>query len=206
MTVVTEFEGIFEAEEFIRGVPKQSKRALRLAINTVVARAGMKMITSKMYNQIGFPTGYLKGDRIGVTRYATENSLEAVITARKRATSLARFAASGTPIGSRSGTGVRVTVHNGKSKTFKNAWLVRLRKGKSLTEDNFNVGLAVRVKQGDSIVGKHSAHQAWLNPQHTVALLYGPSVDQVFSNILHEVGQPILDLVGDEYFRQLGRL
>lgn len=206
MTITTEFEGLFGTIELVRNLPKQNAKALRLAINTVTARAGMKMITGKMYNEVGFPTGYLKGDRIGVTQYANESNLEAVITARKRATSLARFAASGTPIGSKARTGVRVMVKNGHGVTLKNAWLVRLRKGKSLTEDNFNVGLAVRVKQGDSIMSKHSAHQAWLNPQHTVALLYGPSVDQVFSNILDEVGPPILDLVADEYFRQLGRL
>ena len=208
MTIITEFEGLGDLELYFRTLPELSKKAMRLAINTTVARGGLKYLTEEMYSQVAFPAGYLKGDRIGVTKYATENNLEAVITGRKRATSLARFAAPGTPLGSRRGGGVTVTVRRGKTKTFTTGWLVRLRRGKSLTEDSYNVGLAVRVKQGDSIIGKHSAHQAWLNPQHTVALLYGPSVDQVFSGVIndHRSAQHVMSLVESEYLRQLNRL
>lgn len=208
MTIITEFEGLGDLELYFRSLPDLSKRAMRLAINTTVGRAGLKYLTEEMYSQVAFPAGYLKGDRLGVTRYATENNLEAVITGRKRATSLARFAAPGTPLGSRRGGGVTVTVRRGKTKTFTTGWLVRLRRGKSLTEDNYNVGLAVRVKQGDSIIGKHSAHQAWLNPQHTVALLYGPSVDQVFAGVIgnHRSAQHVLDMVAKEFIRQFDRL
>lgn len=209
MTVTTEFEGIFDAEIYFRTAPDRTKRAMRLAINQVTQRKALPLITRQMYQQIGFPKGYLSGDRLAITRYATENNLEAVITGRKRATSLARFASPGTPIGSRANTGVSVTVKTGSGSTMlKRAWLVRLRKGTSLTEDNFNVGLAVRVNKGDSIIGKHSAHQAWLNPQHTVALLYGPSVDQVFSGVIGEqtTSDQVLAALAEEFFRQFTRL
>lgn len=208
MTVTTEFEGVSDVELYFRTAPARTKKAMRLAINQVVARKALPLITKQMYSEIGFPKGYLSGDRLAITRYATENNLEAVITGRKRATSLARFASAGTPLGSRSNAGVRVQVRNGKSTTLRNAWLVRLRKGKSLTEDNFNVGLAVRVKAGDSIIGKHSKHQAWLNPQHTVALLYGPSVDQVFSGVIAEpqTADQVLSALAEEFFRQYTRL
>ena len=97
-------------------------------------------------------------------------------------------------------------VKNGQSAYLRSAWLVRLRKGASLTEDNYNVGLAVRVKPGDTIAGKHSKHTAWLNPEHTVALLYGPSVDQVFRDVADDNGPKLLNLVANEFFRNFERL
>lgn len=206
MTIVSEFVGLRDIEDYFRNVPEVTTKAARLAINTVINRGGLKLIQDTMMNQVAFPNGYLKGDRLRVSKLATEKNLEGAIIARKRATSLARFAAAGTQIGSKGNSGVRVMVRNGKSVQLRNAWLVRLRKGKSLTEDQYNVGLAMRVKPGDSIAGKHSVHQAWLNPQHTVALLYGPSVDQVFSDVAEDVGPQILDMVASEFFRQFERL
>lgn len=208
MTIDTELIGLEDAQEFFRSTPALFKRAARLAINQVVSRSGMKLLANEMYDQIAFPRNYLKGDRLRVSQYAKESNLEAVIIARKRATSLARFAAPGTPLGTTPGmaSSVKVSVKNGHSTRLRNAWLIRLRKGKSLTEDQYNVGLAIRVREGDSITGKFSGHQAWLNQEHTVALLYGPSVDQVFRDVADHSGARILDMVGDEFFRQYERL
>ena len=209
MTVVTEIEGILGAELFFRTMPQRSNKAMALALNQTMTRKGMRSITDEMYGEVNFPTGYLKGDRIGITKYARDTDLEVIVRGRKRATSLARFAAPGTPLGTASKAGVRVKVKTaGGGSLIRKAWLVRLRKGASITEDNYNIGLAVYVKAGDSIIGKHSAHQAWLNPQHTVALLYGPSVDQVFKGVINEgkVSGQILTALGEEYFRQFDRL
>lgn len=205
MTVVTELEGLKDIEEYLKTFPARTRKASRLAINMVVAREGLKSIRNEMMNEVAFPNGYLKGDRLGVTQYATESNLTGVITARKRATSLARFAAPGTAIGSLARSGVSVQVKRGSRTTLKGAWLVRLNKGASLTEDQYNVGLAVRVRPGDTIRGKHSAHTSWLVPGQ-VALLYGPSVNQVFRDVAETQSKEILDLLGDEFFRQFNRL
>ena len=205
MTVVSEFDALGDAEDYFKRMPGRSKKAARLAINQTISRAGMKLVQDEMYEQVAFPKGYLKGDRLNVAKYATESNLVGIIRGRKRATSLARFASPGTPLGSKANAGVRVMVRSGKSTFLKNAWLVRLKKGASLTEDQFNVGLAVRIEPGQSLVGKLSAHQSWLIPG-SVALLYGPSVDQVFSDVAEESGPEILNLTADEFFRQFERL
>lgn len=208
MTVITELEGLTDIESYFKAAPAVTRRAARLSINKVLASTGLKMLRDEMYDQVNFPNGYLNGDRLRVSKRATENNLEGSIIARKRATSLARFVAPGTPIGSTPSkpTTIKVMVKNGKSAYLRSAWLVRLRKGASLTEDNYNVGLAVRVKAGDSIAGKFSKHTAWLNPEHTVALLYGPSVDQVFRDVAEDDGPKLLTMVADEFFRNFTRL
>jgi hypothetical protein len=205
MSILTEIDGLDEAESYFKAVPAQAKKAASLAINEVIARQGLKLVRDEMYSQVNFPKGYLKGDRLSPVRFATASNLEGVIRARKRATSLARFAGAGTPIGSGGKTGVTVSVRNGKSTFLRQAWLVRLKRGASLSEDQYNIGLAVRVKQGDRINNKFSKHKSWLVPGR-VALLYGPSVDQVFKDVAEDNGQQILGILSTEFFRQLERL
>lgn len=204
-SVFTTIEGLRDAEIYFRTFPEKAAQAAQLAINDTLRRAGMKLIQQEMYSQVNFPKGYLQGDRLQVSQFATQRNLEGAILARKRATSLARFVAPGTPIGSKAQTGLTVRVGSGGGTRLRAAWLVRLKAGKSLTEDKYNVGLAVRVKPGDRIGSKHSEHKSWLIPGR-VALLYGPSVDQVFRSVSEDVAQPILDLVSEEFFRQLNRL
>lgn len=204
-TITSSFEGLDEMREYITAFPNRTRRAARLAINTTINRKGMKLVQDAMYDDIAFPKNYLKGDRLFVNQLATEGNLVGSILGRKRATSLARFAAPGTPIGSQARAGVRVMVSRGASVRLANAWLVRLRRGASLSEDNFNVGLAVRVQPGETVYGKKSSHSSWLVPGQ-VALLYGPSVNQVFKDVAEENGQQVLDLVSDEFFRQFERL
>ncbi|QFG04459.1 hypothetical protein JT326_gp56 [Aeromonas phage vB_AhyS-A18P4] len=175
--------------------------AMRMAINDVASRGGMAMIRQEMTEQIAFPKGYLSGDRIGVTKRATNANLEAVITGRQRATSLARFS-SATGVNQRGGVSVRVS--KGRTTYIRQAWLVRLKKGASLDQDNYNIGLAIRVNPGEK-VNKRTLHQSWL-VKDQVALLYGPSVDQVFSEVSGNVADPIGDMVIDEFYRQFARL
>jgi hypothetical protein len=82
---------------------------------------------------------------------------------------------------------------------------VRLRKGASLTQDNYNVGLAVRLKPGERLSNKTAAHKSWLIPD-SVALLYGPSVDQIFRDVAGDISEPVAALVADQFFRQFARL
>lgn len=192
----------------IGAIGETSNRAASMAINKVANRQGMRMIQDDIMDQIAFPRDYLTGDRLKVTQLATPENPVAVIRGRKRATSLARFV-HGAVIG-RSPVGVEVKRGNGT--TLRKAWLVRLNKGTSLSEDSYNVGLAVRLKAGDTINNKNYSHRSWfIRPENDprgggVALLYGPSVDQIFRDVADKVAEPILRLVAAEYWRNMERL
>lgn len=195
--ILTELAQTFER------YPDQSAQAIRMAINDVARGKGMKLIRTSMIAEIAFPPSYLNGDRLQITQRATNSNPQAVITARKRATSLARFA-SGTP-STTAKQGVTVRVKKGKTVHLKNGWLVRLKAGASMSDDNYNIGLAVRLKPGEKLANKTTTHTSWLI-KGSVALLYGPSVNQVFSTVAEDVSDPIGDMVAAEYLRQMARL
>jgi len=186
--------------------PEMTARSARLAINSVAKGKGMSAIKSEMLSEVAFPSGYLNADRLRITRLASDGRLEAVITGRHRATSLARFA-TGNPVpNSKRPGGVTVRVKAGRTTVIRNAWVVRLKKGASLSDDNFNLGLAVRLKPGETTLGnKRTTHQSWL-VHGKVALLYGPSVDQVFSDVSAKVSPALGGMVAAEFFRQFARL
>lgn len=189
-------DSILDVADFVRRLPDITDKAATMAINTVATRGGLKMARTSILNEIAFPKDYLSGDRLAVTQKATAANQEAVITARQRPTSLARFADSGTTLGSRARIGVRVHIKKGKTITLKQSWLVRLNNG--------NIGLAVRVRPGEEIANKHGATR-WLVPDK-VALLYGPSVDQVFRSVSERISSPVAKLLDEEFHRQFQRL
>lgn len=208
MTVGVEINALSDAIRLFERIPEVTGKAASIAINQTLSRGGLNLARRTILDQVAFPRDYLSGDRFGISQYATPNNLEGAIVGRKRATSLARFAQGGV-VGRQAG-GVKVTVRNGQGTQLRNAWLVRLKAGASLAEDAYNIGLAVRVKPGDSIVGKKSVHKSWLvKPDATrggVALLYGPSVDQVFRDVADDIAEPVGEMVSDEFFRQINRL
>lgn len=205
MTVSIVTAGSNELQRYLETMPELTARAMRLAINGVTKGKGMTAIKRQMLDEIAFPSGYLNADRLKVTKLASDKNLESVITGRKRATSLARFV-TGNPIpGSRRSDGISVRVQKGRTTYLKNAFLVRLKRGASLSEDNYNVGLAVRLKPGERLANKRTGHKAWLVP-NKVALLYGPSVDQVFAGVIEELRPQIGDDVAAEFHRQFARL
>lgn len=195
-------KGLQDLEKFFQRAPEAATMAARMAINDTATRQGMTLIRKEMMEDVAFPRGYLAGDRLKVVKRATNASLEAVILGRKRATSLARFATG--PMVFNGKGGVPVRVKNGRTTYMKNAFLVRLRKGASLDEDNYNVGLALVLRPGER-VNKRTAHTSWL-AEGRVALLYGPSVDQVFGGVADQAAEPIGDMVSTEFFRQFARL
>ncbi len=198
--------GSNELKEYLEQVPEIANNSIRMAINSVAAGKGMTLIKKSMTDEIAFPSGYLNADRLKLTKRATQTNLEAVITGRKRATSLARFVTGGAMVtNSKRPGGVQVRVKKGKTTYLKNAFLVRLNKGASLTEDQYNVGLAVRLSAGESLSNKRSQHKSWLVPGR-VALLYGPSVDQVFAEVSGTVAPKIGDMVAAEFHRNFARL
>ena len=197
-------EGLVDFGEFIRTAPEVATRAASMAINDVATRSGLRAIKDKMTDEIDFPSGYLSGDRLKVTQRATPENLLAVITGRKRSTSLARFS-SGTAVPNSKAAGVNVRVQQGRTTFLKKAFLVRLKKGASLTEDNYNIGLAIRVGPGETVLNKKTVHKSWLVPGK-VALLYGPSVDQIFASVADDLAPELAEMTANEFFRQFARL
>lgn len=198
--------GSAELKNYLETVPKIAQDAIRMAINTVASGKGMTRIKRAMTDEIAFPTGYLNSDRLRLKKRATGTNLEAVIVGRKRATSLARFVTGGAMLANSKTTGgVQVRVKKGKTTYLKNAFLVRLKSGASMSEDNYNIGLAVRLKPGETLGNKRTQHQAWLVPGK-VALLYAPSVDQVFATVAEKQSNKIADDVAAEFHRNFARL
>lgn len=192
-----------QIDSYFKTFPDTAKVAIRIAINDTVKRKGMAVIRNNMMDQINFKKDYLTGDRLGIQKLATNDNPEAIIRARDRATSLARFA-SGSVASTQRG-GVSVRVKKGRTTYIKRGWLVRLRAGASLSDDHYNLGLAIRLGPGEKLTNKKTTHKSWL-VKGSVALLYGPSVAQVFDDVRTEVTQPIASLVEAEFLRQLARL
>lgn len=193
-------------DELIRDMgnrPAVARKAARMAINDTTRKKAMPTFRKAIQAEVNFPANYLNKDRFAQTRTASDNDLTAAITARFRPTSLARFA-SGAQEGARR-TGVRVRVSKtGGAVRLNRAFFVRLRRGGD-TQDGFNVGLAIRLKKGESLRGrKKGGSSVQLAPD--LYLLYGPSVDQVFRDVSVEKTPEVADQLEREFIRQWVRL
>lgn len=197
--------GLAQMERYLSLAPKIARTAARLAINDTATRKGINALRLTMEEQIAFPNGYLTDPRrLGVTQRATDSNLEAIITARGRPTSLARFASSAAIIGARrAGSTLTVRVNPSRRRALSRAFLIRLRAGQGpVTDGSFNLGLAVRLKPGEVISNK----VRMVPFGGGLYLLYGPSVDQVFRSVAADRAGDIADLVTDEFLRQFVRL
>lgn len=165
-------EGIASLKEF-DGTKQTIRLAAARAINKI-ARDGRVEIADDIRDQINFPASYVAPGqkRLYVSRQATANDLEGRITARGRVTSLARFV-QGSP---RPGAGVQLEVKPGRTKFKKRMFLIKLPQGKGNVDTKFNMGLAIRLRPGESLENKRQARRM----AKGLYLLYGPSVDQVF--------------------------
>lgn len=165
-------EGISDLQQFDR-----TKLAVRLAASRAInkiTRNGRVEIARSIRDQVNLPASYVAPGqkRLYVSQQATTENLEGKITARGRATSLARFV-HGNP---RRGEGVRVEVAPGRSRYMKRAFVIRLPAGKGDVDTKFNMGLAIRLRPGEKLQNKLQARRM----EKGLYLLYGPSVDQVF--------------------------
>jgi hypothetical protein len=168
-----------------------------------------------MLEQVAFPAGYLSGtDGVGQKRFrlkyrATQDRLEAGIVGQFTPTPLARFtSARASFVTSRArgrrrrraqaGRGVTVMVQPGRSVTLKRAFLLSLRSG--------NIGLGIRLRPGERLEHTVGAKLITSGPLAGVALLYGPSVDQVFRTVAVDISQPLLVHLENEFLRQIQRL
>ena len=204
MSVLVEFEALNGLVDYVEAFPDTAREAARIALNDVAEGEGLAVYRKAIDEQVDFGAGYLTTDRLGVTSKARDSNLAVTITGRQRATSLARFAR-GQSVQSTRKKGVRVRVKAGGGEQFmQNAWLVRLRKGSSSDRDNFNIGLAIRLKPGERLRNKREVRSVQLD--QNVYLLYGPSVDQVFRDVAITDTPVVLEKVGNEFFRQFFRL
>lgn len=192
---VVAVEGLSETIASIDEMPASVLRFARMAINTTVKRS-RTLASRRIRDQVSFSATYLAdgNGRLSITKSATDNDLEARIRGRFRPTSLARFATSS------SSRGVRVRVKPGSSDLMRRAFLMRLRAGTDI-DTKSNQGLAIRLQPGERIANKRQMIQVSGN----LYLLYGPSVDQVFSSVVEELAPETSDILEAEFLRLLDR-
>lgn len=201
-----EFRGLDQLESYFRDFPDLANAAARLSINSA-SRYAARLASKHVRAQVAFKRSYIGAagehdSKIRIKKFASSNDLEAVIAALDRPTSLARFSVSKPSFGRpKSPPRVRVKTGGG-TKAIKKGFFVRLKRGKQLTEDHFNIGLAVRLKEGEKIQGSQRAKALGGG----VYLLYGPSVAQVFNTVREDIAPGVADFSAQEFFRQFGRL
>lgn len=191
MAYVFAVEGLSSLED-IDSLPDEIVKKARQAINAAADKARTSAVRD-IRSELNFPARYLT-DRLTVRERARGNSLQAVITGRDRPTSLARFATSQNVDASRRKGYVQVKVGN-STKRISGGFLIKLRGG--------NIGLALRLKPGETVKGKRSAAKQ-MAPN--LYLLYGPSVDQAFQTAVDKttLEQDTADFLEKEFMRLMG--
>ena len=195
--------GINAAIQFTDTLAKRNRPAAARAVNKA-ARDGRTRIGRRIRDQVAFPASYLgpSGGRLIVAKKANPNSLSDIIRARSRPTSLARFVRNR---GARRGP-VRLEVKPGRLTTIGRAFLIQLRRGN--TDTLGNLGLAIRLAPGETVENKRVNVQRG-GRLKGLALLYGPSVRQVFLDnsergVAADQVNFILRQLEAEYARQMG--
>lgn len=195
----------------IEDLPNNIVKAARIAVNRAATR-GRTLMADEVLSQVNLPPSYVapaKG-RLFVRKPATNSDLEAIIEARARPTSLTRFLTKSYPIGFQP-NGVRIKIQGatrtiGGPRSGMKAFLFRLRSGVDLTDNKFNLGLAVRTDNG------LPPSRAWKPTPlgDNLWLLYGPSVSQVLlraqgdRGVAVDMTPEIIDLMTKEFVRQKG--
>lgn len=189
-------EGISETIKSLDELPASVVRFARMAVNSTTKKA-RTMAARRIRDQVAFSASYLsdQNGRLTITKYATDNSLEGRITGRERPTSLARFATG-------AAKGVRVRVKPGSSLAMRRAFFMRLRAGTADIETKSNLGLALRLRPGESVLNKRQMVQVSGN----LYLLYGPSVDQVFRSVAEDIAPEATDILEAEFLRLIDRM
>lgn len=207
MTVQVALAGFDRFATLIRGAEAVADKAADLAI-TETGRFAYRESSKDIRDQVNFSPSYIGspasgGNRLRIQRGTRGGQPFVRIVGRDRPTSLARFV-QGNPS---KGQAVRVSVKPGTTRVLKTAFKVRLRRGKTLTEDNFNEGIAIRLPKGATLsqrrkLGLDGLPEIFPN----VFLLYGPSVAQVFNAVSNDVQPRVSRKLETEFVRQFNRL
>lgn len=192
-------EGI-EAD-LLAGLSSDKRRLRAVQAINKIARDARNMAADRIRSEIAFPDNYVSGKRLYVSKQAQRSSLEARITARGRATSLARFVKGGVRKGQQ---GVMLEVGKGKAQFKKRMFVLPLRQGNEYTDTKFNLGLAIRLRAGERLDNKLNARRV----ESGLYLLYGPSVYQVFrgndgEGVANDIGPDVADKLQKEFLRLL---
>lgn len=207
--------GIKEFDQYLADFPERTVEAARLAINDTVKWTRTRA-SREMRKQVNFPANYLDNQadgRLYVSRFATGNNLEAVITGRRRATSLARFTSNAPQVmsamnrkgGRATRPGLKVQVTPGRTRIMRKAFPIKLRAGNKDLDTAFNMGIALRLPKGTAMTNKRAA-KAIPGKKSDLYLLYAPSVDQVFRDVAQQLQEPAARKLEDEFLRQFNRL
>lgn len=181
----------------LEAVPNKVLRAAVAAVNKASDRArtaGKRGILE----QINFPARYLDPSegRLVVRQKASKTNLEARVSARTRATSLARFARGNPTPGDRRPIAVQVSA-GGATRTMNRAFVIRLRAGTAALDTKSNLGLAIRTQNGEPPRGAYKPKRLGEN----LWLLYGPSVSQVWKSVRDDVSPETADFLEKEFLR-----
>lgn len=206
-TFTVAIEGLKNIEDIQRYGESSLINQVR-ALNTALAR-GRTDAARRILSQVNFPPTYLSPGqkRLFVAKQATRGDPSGIIRATGRPTSLARFVESGEV----NKKGVTLRVDPAKSSSIKSAFLIRLPAGKAPIDTKSNLGLAIRLKPGETIQNKRQM----IHIARNLYLLYGPAVDQVFMaasgarqgrGVITEIEPGILDFMESEFFRLMGVL
>jgi len=193
-------DGIDNLPDF-DAAPEKIARVARMAINRTAERARARG-AAEIMRQVAFPASYLRGEdsRLYIKKRSVGTNLEAIISGRERPTSLARFVRDNDPAAARRRGGLKVQVKPGEARFMKGAFLVKLRAGKEKTDTKFNLGVAIRLKNGQRPRNTRAAVQL----DRGLWLLYGPSVNQVFRAVRDDISPETRDFLVAEFERLLG--
>lgn len=201
MALSMEITNLKKFERLVQRLPKVATKAAALAINTS-SRNARTQASRLIRQQVAFTAKYLnEPERLVVRPSATPDRLMAVLRARQRPTSLARFGKQATRKGKPAGVRVRVKP-GGASKVIRQAFFVNLNNG--------NRGVAVReavagdlnLKRFGATAGKATGSAK----KGKYILLYGPSVDQVFRTVKDDIAPGVSAFTQSEFRRQFARL
>jgi hypothetical protein len=206
VTVFIETSGIKDYARYLAQFPEIVPRAASLSLNQTAERKGLKLSREKMVEQVAFPSGYLFPPRFLVSKKASPGNLLAVIRGAFTPTPLARFS------GSQRARFQTARKHNRRVNRptirvqIKPGRIVELPRAFLLTLRNGNVGLGIRLKPGETLQHTIGAKLITSGPLAGVALLYGPSVDQVFRSVAVEIMPELLNELELEFLRQFIRM
>lgn len=186
------------------------------AVMPLVANFGAKRAVQigsrEIRKEVAFKKSYLDA-RLKVRKFATELNPVAEVSGRGRATSLAQFAQSKPVFGKKrpkpgQSRSLTVMVAPGKSITIRDAFFVRLKRG---TASEGNIGIASRgnVAKRNTENPKYQLYRkrkkSGARVDSAYYLRYGPSVDQVFTDVRSKISPRVLNAMEVEFFRQLNR-
>lgn len=190
-------EGLSEMQDALENLDERSQRNILRAVNFATRRTRV-LASQRMRDQVAWSAAYLTGGgdnaRLGVQFATNKEDPEARINTRFRPTSLARFVrGQKTPWKYVRG----LEVKPGRFKPSQRLLIVPLRAGNQQSEDRMNLGLAVRLRAGETIDRKYSTKELGKG----LYLLYAPSVSQVFYTVAEDVLPQAEIWLSEEYVR-----